>query len=238
MKVKKNKFNKHQLLTLLLFIPAMLFTACNNDDDVAPIENQDISYVSLYQASPDAPDMRVVVDSRQINASPFEYANHTGYLRFYAGERTMSFGPFDGSNVVSDTTLNLMENEFYSIFVTDEYPEVQPLIINDTNEAPDEGMAKIRFLHLSPDAPAVNLEADEMEMPLAESAMFNEIADFMEVEAGNYDLTVNTSDGDETVLEIPNTVFQEGGFYTVIVRGYANPPAGNNNDLTAEILIN
>jgi hypothetical protein len=214
----------------------MLFTACDDDDDgVAPID-EDVAFVSFYQASPDAPDLRVVVDSRQINSLPFSFGEYTGYLRFFADERNLQFGPFDASNIVASTTETFEDDEFYSVFLTGEYPDIEPLVLQEDSESPEEGNAKIRFLHLSPDAPTVSLFNEDG--AIFESIEFREPTNFTSVESGSYDLTVQTADGGQEVLNIPDAFFQEGGFYTIVVRGYNTPPTGNDNDLSAEILVN
>src|SRR5688572_26090583 len=89
---------------------SLVFIMGCDPSDGEDIQPSPIAYVSLYNASPDAPDLNIVVDSRQINTYPFEYSDHTGYLRFYIGDRNLKFGPFGASNAVVDTTVTL-ENE-------------------------------------------------------------------------------------------------------------------------------
>lgn len=236
-KLKRTLTRTGIALGLCLGAGAVL-TACDNDDEnITPVD-QDRAYVSLYQASPDAPDLRIEVDNRQINSYPFEYTENTGYLRFFTGERNLKFGPFDASNVVTDTTVDLENGKAYSIFLTDEYPDVQPLILEDNAEDPGSGNAMIRFLNLSPDAPAVDLTAAELDDPIFEEQAFRQESAFQEIPADGYDLSFTASGTQESILEIPDADLQAGWYYTVIVRGYSSPPAGNQHELSAEILVN
>lgn len=224
---------------LSLLVPAAILfivTSCKLDDDkyVAP----PTAYVSLYNASPNGPDLNVIVDNRRINSNSFEYADHTGYLRFYTGERTIQFGPFGASNVVADTTLTLEDGKAYSLFVVDEFPSPGILVLNDDGDEPTEGKAMIRFLNLSPDTEDVNLVADGETDPFFEGQAYKEPSGFTAVDAKRYDFTVRSTSGDTEILDVPGINLQPGWFYTVIVRGYQEPPQGNTRVLSAEVLVN
>ena len=223
----------------LMFCAGLLvmLSGCDLDDEDAA-EPEEIAYVSLYQASPDAPDLGIVVDNQQINAYPFDYADYTGYLRFYTGERNLKFRPFGASNVVIDSTVTFEDGVAYSVFVIDEYPDVGLMILEDNAEAPAEGNALIRFLNLSPDAPQVDLAVEGETDELFSEKSFKEEAEFIEVTADNYDFEVRTSDGDMVTLSIPDVTLQSGWYYTIVVRGYETPPTGNSNELSAQILVN
>jgi hypothetical protein len=222
----------------LLVSAGLLVTlsACDDDNVVQP---DDVAYVSLYQASPDAPDLGIVVDNRQINTYPFDYADYTGYLRFYTGERNLKFRPFGAANAVVDSTVTFESGTAYSVFVIDEYPEVGLLVLEDeVDTAPADGQALIRFLNLSPDAPEIDLAVQGETDVLVSEKAFREESEFVEVTADEYDFEVRTSSGDIVKLNIPDITLQSGWYYTIVVRGYETPPVGNSNVLSAEILVN
>jgi hypothetical protein len=214
----------------------MLVTGCKLDEDkyVAP----PVAYVSLYNASPNGPELNVLVDNRQINSNSFDYSEHTGYLRFYTGDRTIQFGPYGASNVVADTTLKLENDKAYSIFVVDEYPTPDIMVLNDDGDEPGDGKAMIRFLNLSPDTEAVNLTVDGEATPVFADQQYKEPSAFTAVDAKRYDFTVKSTAGDSELLDVPGINLQPGWYYTVIVRGYSAPPQGNNRVLSAEVLVN
>ncbi len=112
---------------------SVMMTGCLDDDTNSGLQDIPVSYVSLYNASPDAPGLNILVDSRQINNEPLRYADNTGYLRFYTGKRTLAFGPYGASNVTLDTVVTLEDNKPYSIFVVDNFEHAEALVLTDTS---------------------------------------------------------------------------------------------------------
>lgn len=224
-------------IAALIACASLLTTACD-DDDNNNVQPSPVSYVALYNASPDAPDLSIVVDNRQINSYPFEYGDYTGYLRFYTGERNLKFEPFGANNTVVDTTITFEDDRAYSIFVVDEYNNADVLILDDNTDAPAAGKAKVRFINLSPDADAVQLMVDGEDMPVIGSQDFKEASDFTDVDADNYNFRITSDSNNELELNVPDIDLQAGWFYTIVVRGYAEPASGNTNVLSAEVIVN
>jgi len=222
----------------ILACTSLVFTMSCDPDDGEDIQPSPLSYVSLYNASPDAPDLNILVDNRQINTYPFEYSDHTGYLRFYTGDRNLKFGPYGASNAVVDTTVTLENEKAYSIFFVDDFTEASLLILNDNSEEPASGKAKIRFVNLSPDGGSIALKMKGESTTLTEDEDFKEATEFFEVDAKAFDFEVVSADNGDVNLQIPDIELQEGWFYTILVKGYTTPPVGNTNVLSAEVLVN
>lgn len=229
--------SKTALMILCNLSLIAVLSGCDDDDDnnIAPIE---VAYVSLYNASPNSPDLDVVVDNRLINVYPLDYSDYTGYLRFFTGERNIKFTPYSANNVIVDTVFNLEPHNAYSIFITDTYESAEALLLKDNTDAPAEGNAKLRFINLSPDAPGVNLTAGGESEPFFDDISFKESTEFKEVEAVAYDFTIASTNGEQVLLDVPDINLQPGWYYTLLVRGFETPPAGNQNILSAEIVVN
>lgn len=233
------KHLKRLKYSALLGIVLVTFLAsCKlNDEPTAALPP--VAYVSLYQASPNSPGLNIVVDDKIINNYSFDYADHTGYLRFYTGSRTLKFGPYGANNIVADTTVTFEDGKAYSVFVVDTYQDADVLILDDDADRPASGKAKVRFLNLSPDAPDINLNAAGVENALFTGQSFKEKAEFIEVDAKEYDFQVKLASGNHDILlTIPDARLQDGWNYTVLVRGFQTPPGGSSSVLSAEIVVN
>lgn len=212
-------------------------TGCLNDDDNTTV-NVPAAYVALYHGSPDAPDLDIDVDGKQINAYPFEYTDFTGYQRFYTGARNFKVGPYASSSVNIDTTITFEKNKFYSVFVADEFENGSLVVLNDNSDSPASGKAKVRVINLSPDAGKVDLVYGEDAKPVAEGLAFKKASEFKEVSAAEYDFQVRSSVNDEVLLVVPDIDLQARYYYTIIIRGFETPPGGNTNVLAAQIVVN
>jgi hypothetical protein len=226
------------LSSVLACLTLVGMVGCLGDNDNSNPQPDPVAFVSIYNASPDAPALDIVVDGRQINSSPFEYADNSGYLRFKTGQRNFQFSPFNASNVVIDSTVTFENQKAYSVFFVNEYENSELLILNDNSDAPASGKAKIRFINLSPDAGAVSLNVEGDTTKLIPAKSFKQASEFIEVDSKAYNFRIASDGGGDVVLQLPDTSLQSGAFYTVIVRGYKTAPGGNTHVLSAEVIVN
>ncbi|MEJ0030212.1 MAG: DUF4397 domain-containing protein [Bacteroidota bacterium] len=116
------------------------------------------------------------------------------------------------------------------------FNKVDLLVLNDDTSAPAAGKARVRFLNLSPDAPDVDLQFADTGAPVATNVSFKEPTTFTELDANKYAFQVKTSSGG-ALLTLPNVVLLDGWSYSVIVRGFKNPPSGSESVLSAEVIV-
>jgi hypothetical protein len=231
----KEIYKKVKLLSIVGGIFLLTATACKLDEnDAEPLPP--VAYVSIYQASPNSPDLNIFLDSKVIDYG-FEYTDHTGYLRFITGNRTLQFGPSGADNIVIDTTMKFEEAKAYSVFIVDTYQNADILVLNDDTNAPAAGKAKVRFLNLSPDAQEVSLSEADASAPLFTGLAFKEPSEFVEVDAKKYNFVVKNASGDNVLLSLPNAILLEGFSYTVLVRGFTTPPGGSTSVLSAQLIV-
>lgn len=224
-----------RMLFLVIAMLSVILTACNDDED--PIAEIPVAYVSIYHAAPSGQALDVIVDDEQINAGPVEYTDRSGYLRFRTGTRNLKFTPYNGDNILAEADVEFSQDVAYSVFVYElENEDLDILVANDDTSPPATGKTKIRFINLSPDAPALSLVAEQLDDPIFEDEVFEEATDFKELEAKVYSISIE-GDG-TTLMSIDDVLLVEGRAYTILVRGYYNPPSGNDNDLVSEIITN
>ncbi len=233
MKLNFDVFRKSAgMLSSMVFVLCM--TSCLEDDsDPVPV-----AYVSIFHASPDAPDLDVVLDDRQLFNEPLEYTDYSRYLQFYTGNRDLEFTPYDASNVLADTSYNFQAGKVYSVFVTNQVANLSTLIVEDEIDSLDEDKAWVRFIHLSPDTPALDFTIGEEDTPLFANRLFRQATDFTEVTPDTYDLSVKAAGDDDALVTESDEEFEAGGIYTVLIQGFTDTPTGNSNDLSIQIIQN
>lgn len=213
------------------------FTACSEDEDnnmVTPTPTAKAS-VKVIHASPDAPGVDLLVDNT-VAGTNLTFPNNTGYLEVNAGTRNVKVNATGTSTTVIEANLNLMENKNYSVFAVNALSSIEPLVLEDDLTNPASGKAHVRFVHLSPDAPAVNITLTDGTIVFGNVAFKGSIG-FTPLDAGTYDLQVrDAATNTAVVLSLPNITLQAGKIYTVFAKGFL---AGSGaQTLGAEIIVN
>lgn len=228
---------KWMRLLLVAVLPTMVLASCDDDDDdLDLLENE--ANVMVVHASPDAPAVDLYVDDEKVNATALNYPDNTGYLGIEEGSRNIKVTAAGAGlgNPVINADVTLDEDLYYSVFAADVLGSISPLVLIDDLTEPASGKAHVRFIHLSPDAPNVDVVV-QGGPELFSDIEFSESTAFTPVDAGTYTLEVQPVDTD--VAAVTATLdLQEGVIYTVFAKGFLTLPAGNNNTLGAEVIVN
>ncbi len=191
--------------------------------------------ILVVHASPDAPGVDLLIDDVKVNTSPLFYPENTGYLSLLAGTRNIKVNVAGSTTTVIDATLTLQSEAFYSVFAIDEVSSIEPLVLVDDLSTPATGKSHVRFIHLSPDAPAVDITLTDGTI-VFRNRSFRDYTDFTPLNAGTYDLQVRLAGTSTVVLDLPGIVLENGKIYTVFARGFVNDIG--LQALGAEIIVN
>jgi len=194
-----------------------------------------VTYVNVTHASPDAPGVDLLVDGIVVNSQALEFPDNTGYLTVNSGTRNFMVNASGTSFTVIDETMTIGADMNYSIFAIDELSDIRALVLQDDLSAPAAGKAHVRFAHLSPDAPAVDITLTDGTVIFGNVA-FGEHVDFTPLDAGMYDLQVRVAGTNTVALELPGIVLEDGKIYTVFAKGFLN--GEGSQALGAEIIVN
>jgi hypothetical protein len=215
----------------------VLLASCMNEDENLVNKPVELAYVSIYHASPDAPAFDIFVDNRIINQNPLNYSSYSGYLNFFTGHRNIRVNSTHANHALIDTTFNFEKGEAYSLFAINRVSGIEALLVADRAAIPSEGKAMVRFVHLSPDAPALNVElAGDTKKPLFRSKSFRDATPFEEIDGGLYSFVVKKAAASETVVSATDVEILPGRYYTIVTRGFMAPASGNTNVLTVEVI--
>lgn len=205
---------------------------CKKDDDT-PAQAR----VLVTHASPDAPGVDLLVDDTRVNSAPLTFPNNTGYLPVNAGTRNVKVNAAGTSTTVINANLNLEAGKNYSVFAVNRLANIEAVVFQDDLTTPATGQAHVRVVHLSPDAPAVNIGVQGSATNLFSNIAFKGSTAFAPVPAGTYNLEVRVASNGAVALTVPATL-EAGKIYTVFARGFLAPPTGNTNALGASIIVN
>lgn len=224
---------KHTAMSavVLALFATITFSACEKDDD--PVQGK----VLVVHASPDAPGVDLLVDDAKVNSSALTFPNNTGYLNVEAGSRNFKVNAAGTSTSVINADATIDPNTNYSLFAINRLSTIEALLVVDDLTAPAAGKAHVRFIHLSPDAPAVDVTLTNGTIVFGNTAFKSGTA-FTPLDAGTYNLQARVAGTSTVALDIPNVTLAAGKIYTVFARGFLTPPAGNTNPLGVTIIAN
>jgi hypothetical protein len=188
------------------------------------IGNEGDACVNVIHASPDAPAVDVYVDGAPA-LSGLEFGAASGWVALPAGEHQVQVtaAGTEPDTAVIDATVTLEGGAAYEIAATGLLAEIEPQI-NQVDlgvlGSEDEPMARVRVVHASPDAPAVDVAVAGGDV-LIEDLAFPAASDYLEVPAGSYDLEVRPTGTTEVALDLPGVAFEAGMVYSVYAIGQA-----------------
>ena len=230
-----NALRGYFLGILFVISGLLLLNGCKKDDDSTTGPSMPASsQVMVAHASPDAPAVDLLVDNSVVGTN-LSYPNNTGYLTVTAGAHNVKVRVTGTTTTVIDANITLGANTTYSVFAADSASRLTPVVLTDNLSAPASGKAHVRFVHLSPNAPAVDVALQGGAVLFANKT-FKQYTDFTPLDAGTYNLEVRLAGTNTVVLPLPNVTIQAGKIYTVFAKGFVGGTAAQA--LGAHVIVN
>ena len=204
------------------------------DGDNPIIPHPGAAHVLVAHASPDAPGVDLLVDDDRVGTN-LTFPNNTGYLDVRPGTRNIKVNVTGTNTTVIEADLEFDGRKNYSIFAVDAVANIAPLVLEDNLSRPASGKAHVRFIHLSPDAPAVDITLTDGTVVFP-NVIFKGSIDFTPLDAATYDLQVRLAGTSTVVLELPGITLESQKIYTVFAKGFVSGTGAQA--LGAEIIVN
>lgn len=175
--------------------------------------------VNIIHASPDAPNVDVWVNGEPALTN-VAFQDFSGWLALPAGEYNVVVTPAGESAdaAVINADLVLEAGVAYHVAAVGDVANIAPAVIEADLSATTDGNARIRVIHASPDAPAVDIALTDGDV-LVPNLEFGAASDYLEVPAGSYDLEVRVAGTTDVALALPGTAVDGNMLYDVIAVG-------------------
>jgi hypothetical protein len=190
--------------------------------------------------SPNAPNVDVYVDGSAV-LEDVAFGTVSGYLDAPAGDREVEItAAGDADTVVFSGAVPVEADTAYTVAAVGEIGDdadepFEPLVLTDDNSDPGGDTARVRLVHASPDAPAVDVTVASSGDALYDGVEFGD-SGYVEVPAGDYTLEIrgDTESNDGDVVADFDVSLAGGEVYTAFAAGYLTPddePADTPFDL-------
>ena len=215
MKIANNFKSITKTFIAVLALSAVL-VACKKDNP----QPQQISGLKVINAFADTLSLDFVVDQTIINTNPFKYNVKSAYLNLYPGTRTIGITKRKVAKFLASQAFPLTPGKGYSFFVLDTLSTNTKkfLLIEDDLSDPATDKAKVRFINLSKDAPALNLGIQGKDTDIFTNKAFYEYTAFSAIDPGA-SVTFNIKENTEVKATLPNVKIEKGKIYTIYAKG-------------------
>lgn len=227
-------FKKALLFLSISLFSFIGFTACSKDESPITPMPAETSAVKVIHASPDAPGVDLLVDNK-VAGTNLTFPNNTGYLKVNSGTRNVKVNVTGSSTTIIEANLPLMANKNYSVFAVNSVSNIEAIVLEDDLTAPESGKAHVRFIHLSPDAPSVDITLTDGTVVFG-NFQFKEASAFTPLNAGTYDLQARVAGTSTIALNLPGIQLEAGKIYTVFAKGFLG--GSGAQALSAQIIVN
>lgn len=193
-------------------------------------DTQEKTHLRVVHASPDAPAVDVMVENETV-LSNVSFGAVSDYLTLSAGTYNVTIASSgNNSTTVFDGEVTLEPRTTTTLAASGELSEnfssvFEPVFYDDSAFTPGENESAIRVIHLSPDAPPVDVTAGNGSVVLADNISYQDATDYMTVPAGNYTAEIRsaTAENNGTIVATANVSLEGGTAYSALAMGYVTP---------------
>ena len=178
------------------------------------------SYIRVLHASPDAPAVDIYANDNLLIKN-LGYKQLSKYLPVTPGNYRIQVYPTgQRTKPVLDTKVTAPPNSAYTIAAIGKLADLSLLPIPEMYMPPMPmgDQAYVRFTHLSPNAPAVDITLPDGNK-LFDDVSYKETTDYIAVSPDTYTLQVRPAGSDQVVLTVPGVMLMPGMIYTVSAVG-------------------
>lgn len=188
--------------------------------------------VRFVHASIDAPNVDIYIDGVRI-LQDFSFKEASNYLSLPAGRHQVDIYP--AGNMVSTVLsrkINIVHGKQYTLIPTGYVKNIKWLALEDDPRVP-RGETKVRFIHLSPDAPAVDIAVKDRDV-IFPNISFRKHTNYLAISPMTVDFEARITGSSNVALPIPQVQLQPNKVYSILIVGSAS----SKPELEALILKN
>src|SRR3954469_14018513 len=184
----------------------------------APVQVfQGDAQVRFLHTSPDSPNVDVYINSSRV-IKDLAFKQVSKYLPLKTGKYHIDIYP--AGNMV-DSVLNknitVEEGKSYTLSTIDSVKKMRLLVFLNQPMVP-ANEAKVRFIHLSPDSPALDIAVKERDV-IFPMVSYKKATEYLGLTPMTVDLEARAAGSRDILLHLPKASFKPNGAYTIVFLG-------------------
>lgn len=207
------------LAALLMLLGATLVLSCKRE----PIEVVDMSFLTITNTSPTLGTFNLYLNQNKVNNGAIPFGGTINYFQIKSAAYSAKLTTENNTESLLTKEFNFEKDKIYSMFIIGKGANLDYLVINDDIRTLSVEKAYIRFINLSPDAPALSLVAKDSAAVVSDKT-YKSASAFVEINPKVYTLEIKDKVTGATInKELTNVDIKKGKFYTVISKGLLTP---------------
>ena len=236
LKMKKTSFlHTHQLLPFkLVLILSVLLFGCKIKDETPP----SFGLLSVYNLSPTFATYDVMVNDRKLNTADLPYGGGVKYTQFNTGAYQVKFNTAGtNNNIFTKNGLSITQSSFQTLYLAGTAGNFDGLLVDDNfpNSALDK--AYVRFINLSPDAPALDLGVKDVATALTTNKAYKTNSSFMAIDEGAKVFQIKETSSGTVKITLESINLSKGSFYTIVAGGKVIPNGTLERSFNGQIIL-
>lgn len=176
------------------------------------------SYIRLLHASPNAPAVDIYANDTLLTDF-LSFGEFTPYIPISPGKYKIEIYPAkNGDEPVLTTELDIDKKKILTIAVIGVAPDLETFVIPDEKEELELDRTGFRAVHLSPDAPSVDIQQPDNNM-LFENVSYKDITEYKQIIPMTYTLQLVPTGTEDIALYVPNIRLLPNRFYSAYIVG-------------------
>jgi hypothetical protein len=237
----KSNFNRMKNFTPLHFKPITLFvliaftalTSCKKTETV----DLTISHLRVINASPSLATYNAYFNGNMVNTAALPFGGAINYLSYPAGTYNLKFTTASSVESLLTKNITLNAGTYYSSYLINKPGVLDVYTIGDDLSIPSTDKAYIRFINLSPDAPALDLAKTSATTSLVTNKGFKSASAFIAVDAGTYTLDAKETSSGTVKATTASSSFTAGYHYDIICGGLVTPANDTERALSLQVVM-
>lgn len=209
---------------------ASLFACKSSNTEVA------IGSLSVYNVSPTPATYDIYVSGTKMNSVAIPFGGGVKYIQYTPGTYDVKF-TYSGytDNLYTKTGIGVSNGSYNSLYLIGKPGNFDALYLTDNFSGTAADKAYVRFINLSPDAPALDL-AVESGSTLTNNKAYKAYSGFIAVDPGSKAFEIKETASGTVKATIAATTLAAANFYTIISRGLYQPSSPSEHPFSGQII--
>lgn len=200
----------------VVFVIAVSFSSCKTDVQ----QPESISALAITNVATKSSSYDFYIGNQKVANLP--YGQKVGYIGASPGIYSGTVTDKDGAKSLYSANFTLINGAYHSLYILSKGDSISYLNVKDEFVTPPSGKARVRFINLGADAPAVSLEITG-DTTTFTALTYKNFTAFKSVSPQTA-VTINLRDKttNAVLATLPNVEFRDQSYYTVLAQGLIN----------------